>query len=151
MLPKKNPRKDLSKDSGLYFAIGLAFILFISWQAIEWKTYEKSGHAYEALKVEDNDPEEVPMVQIKPPPLPPSPPKIPDNIEVTDNDDDVIETKIGSTETDPEEIVEVKDVEVIDLYDDDPVPFAIIEEVPIYPGCEGVAKEDRRKCFQKNS
>ena len=148
MLPKKNPRKDLSKNSSLYFAIGLALILFISWQAIEWKTYEKTGYAYESLNVEDHDDSEVPIiVQIKTPP--PPPPKIPENIEVADNDDDVIETEIGSTETDPEEIVEVDDIEVEDEFDDDPVPFPIIEDVPIYPGCEGVAKEDRRKCFQQ--
>jgi len=29
------------------------------------------------------------------------------------------------------------------------IPFASIEEVPIFPGCERVAKSDRRKCFQE--
>ena len=39
---KKNPKADLTKNSNLYFAIGLAVILFISWRAIEWKTYDRS-------------------------------------------------------------------------------------------------------------
>ena len=29
------------------------------------------------------------------------------------------------------------------------VPFAIIEDVPIFPGCEGVPKSQRRDCFQE--
>ena len=53
MLPKKSPRIDLSKNSSLYFAIGLALIVFITWQAIEWKTYEKAG--YYELNIEDHD------------------------------------------------------------------------------------------------
>ena len=44
MKPKKNDRVDLRKNSSLYFVIGLSVILFISWQAIEWKTYDKSQY-----------------------------------------------------------------------------------------------------------
>ena len=29
------------------------------------------------------------------------------------------------------------------------VPFAIIEYVPLFPGCENVKKSERRKCFQE--
>jgi len=29
------------------------------------------------------------------------------------------------------------------------VPFAAIEDVPIFPGCEKVAKSERRNCFQQ--
>jgi len=28
------------------------------------------------------------------------------------------------------------------------VPFAVIEDVPVFPGCEKVAEAERRKCFQ---
>ena len=55
MQPKKNDKVDLSKNSGLYFAVGLALILFISWQAIEWKTYDKDLYGYEALNVDEED------------------------------------------------------------------------------------------------
>ena len=50
MQPKKNDKADLSKNSSLYFVIGLALILLISWQAIEWKTYDKDLYGYEALR-----------------------------------------------------------------------------------------------------
>ena len=58
---KKNPKADLSKNSSLYFAIGLALVLFISWRSIEWKTYEKTAFDYQALNVDDEDDEEVPI------------------------------------------------------------------------------------------
>ena len=146
---KKNPNADLTKNSSLYFVVGLAVVLFISWQAIEWKTYDKSGYGYEALNVDDDDDEEVPITeQLKTPPPPPPPPPAPEVLEVVEDEEEVEETIIESTETDQEEIVEVEDVEVEDDFDDVDVPFAVIEDVPIYPGCEKVAKSERRNCFQ---
>ena len=146
---KKNPNADLTKNSSLYFAVGLAVVLFISWQAIEWKTYDKSGYGYEALNVDDDDDEEVPITeQLKTPPPPPPPPPAPEVLEVVEDEEEVEETIIESTETNQEEIVEVEDVEVEDDFDDVDVPFAVIEDVPIYPGCEKVAKSERRNCFQ---
>lgn len=124
--------------------------MFISWQAIEWKTYDKSGYGYEALNVDDDDDEEVPITeQLKTPPPPPPPPPAPEVLEVVEDEEEVEETIIESTETDQEEIIEVEDVEVEEEFDDDPVPFAVIEDVPIYPGCENVAKSERRNCFQE--
>ena len=147
---KKNPKADLTKNSSLYFAIGLAVVLFISWQAIEWKTYEKTGYGYESLNVEDEDDEEVPITeQIKTPPPPPPPPPAPEVIEIVEDEEEVEETVIESTETDQEEIVEVEYIEVEDDFEDVDVPFAVIEDVPIFPGCESVAKSQRRACFQE--
>jgi len=146
---KKNPKADLTKNSSLYFAIGLAVVLFISWQAIEWKTYDKTGYGYESLNVEDEDDEEVPITeQIKTPP-PPPPPPAPEVIEIVEDEEEVEETVIESTETDQEEIVAVDDIEVEHDFEDIDVPFAVIEDVPIFPGCEKVAKSQRRACFQE--
>lgn len=143
---KKNPKADLTRNSSLYFAIGLCAILFISWQSIEWKTYKKS-YAYEALNIDDDDDEEVPITeQLKTPP-PPPPPPAPEIIEVVEDEEEVEETIIESTETDQEEIVE--EVEVMEEELDVDVPFAIIEDVPLFPGCERVPKSERRKCFQE--
>ena len=148
-LKKKNEKVDLTKNSSLYFVIGLATILFISWQAIEWKTYEKDLYGYEALNVDDEDDEEIPITeQLKtPPPPPPPPPPAPEVIEIVEDEEEVEETVIESTETDEDEIVEI--VEVEEEYDDVDVPFAVIEDVPIFPGCEKVSKSERRNCFQE--
>ena len=40
-------------------------------------------------------------------------------------------------------------MEVEEEFEDVDVPFAVIEDVPIYPGCERVAKSKRRDCFQE--
>ena len=81
MQRKKNPKSDLRKYSGLFLAAGLCLILFISWQAIEFKSYERQ-YDLESLNVEDDDDEEIPITeQIKTPP-PPPPPPAPEIIEV---------------------------------------------------------------------
>ena len=149
MQPKKNPNADHSKNSSLYFVIGLAVILLITWRAIEWKTYAKV-YAYEALNIDDDDDEDVPITeQLKTPPPPPPPPPAPEVIEIVEDEEEVEETVIESTETDQDEIVEIEEVEIEEEYDDVEVPFAVIEDVPIYPGCERVKKSERRSCFQE--
>ena len=126
----------------------MCLILFLTWQAIEWKSYDKSLYDYEALDVENDEDEETPITeQIKTPP--PPPPAAPVVIEIVEDEEDVEETVIESTETDEEEIIEVEDVEIEEEYDDVDVPFAVIEDVPIFPGCEKVKKSKRRDCFQE--
>jgi len=150
MQPKKNHKADLRKNSSLYFVIGLSVILFISWQAIEWKTYDKNQYDYESLNVEDDDDEEIPITeQLKtPPPPPPPPPPAPEVIEIVQDEEEVEETVIESTETSNDEIIEVDDVDIEEEDEDINIPFAIIEDVPIFPGCEKVSKDKRRDCFQ---
>ena len=147
MQPKKNPKVNLIKNSGLYFAIGLCLVLFASWQLVEWKTYDKSAIDIGILDVMDDEDEQVPLTeQLKTPP-PPPPPAAPQIIEVVEDEEEVEETVIESTETTQEEVIE--DVEVLEEEVDVDVPFAIIEDVPLFPGCERVKKSERRKCFQE--
>ena len=147
MRSKKNPKADLNKKSTFYFSIGLFIVLFVSWQAIEYKNYDDDGYGYIALDVDDDDDEEIPITeQLKTPP-PPPPPPAPEIIEVVEDEEEIEETIIESTETDQEEIVE--EVEVVEEDLDLDVPFAIIEDVPLYPGCERVPKSQRRSCFQE--
>ena len=148
MRSKKSTSADLNKKSSFYLAIGLFHVLFISWRAIEWKNYDDDGYGYVALDVDDDDDEEIPITeQLKTPP-PPPPPPAPEVIEIVEDEEEIEETIIESTETDQEEIVE--EVEVMEEELDIDVPFAIIEDVPLYPGCERVPKSQRRACFQSN-
>ncbi|KRO90182.1 MAG: energy transducer TonB, partial [Cryomorphaceae bacterium BACL29 MAG-121220-bin8] len=80
-------------------------------------------------------------------PPPPPPPPAPEIIEVVEDEKEIEETIIESTETDQEEIVE--EVEVMEEEMDIDIPFAIIEDVPLFPGCERVANSERRNCFQE--
>ena len=148
MEPKKNPKADLTKNSGLYFVIGLAIVMALVWGAFEWKTYDKTSEYDISLNVEDQLDEEVPMTeQIKTPP-PPPPPAAPEVIEVVEDEEEVEETVIESTETSQEEeVIEIEDVEVEEVEEIEDVPFAVIEDVPVYPGCEGAS--DKRACFNE--
>ncbi|QBA63310.1 energy transducer TonB [Muriicola soli] len=148
MEPKKNPKADLRKNSALYFVLGLFVVMLLVFIAFEWKTYDKVADYDISLNVEDALDEEVPMTeQIKTPP-PPPPPAAPEVIEVVEDEEEVEETVIESTETSQEEeIIEVEDVEVEEDDIDVDVPFAVIEDVPVFPGCEGAS--DKRACFNE--
>lgn len=150
MLPKKNPKVDLNKNSTTYFLLGLVLVLFLTWRAIELKTYERDIEL-DRLSVLEDEEEDVPITDMKitPPPPPPPPPPAPQVIEVVEDEEEVEETVIESTETDQEEIIEVEDVAIEDDFDEVDVPFAVIEDVPVFPGCERVAKSKRRDCFQE--
>ncbi len=148
MEPKKNPKADVGKNSSLYFVIGLAAVLALVYGAMEWKKYDKANDYDIALNVEDQLDEEVPMTeQIKTPP-PPPPPAAPEVIEVVEDEEEVEETVIESTETSQEEeVVEIEEVVVEEVEEDISVPFAVIEDVPVFPGCENAA--NKKDCFQE--
>ncbi len=151
MEPKKNPKADVSRRSMLFFQLGMVVMLFLAWQAIEWKSYDKSDNDYGQLDLGDELEEDVPLTQqFTPPPPPPPPPPAPEVIDVIEDEEDVEETIIESTETNQEEkIVEVKEIveEVVEEEIAD-VPFAVIENVPVYPGCEKEKGNDaKKKCM----
>ena len=93
---------------------------FANWDKAIESTF-KSIKDY-VSKSEDDD-EEIPITeQLK------TPPPAPEIIEIVEDEEEIEETIIESTETDQEEIV---------------------EEVPIFPGCERVKESKRSECFQE--
>ena len=146
---KKNPKADLTKNSGLYFVIGLAFILGLTYAAIEYRKYDPDNFDYVALDVDDDLDEDVPITEQLQAPPPPPPPPAPEIIEIVEDEKIVEETIIESTETDQEEIVEVKDVEVVEDPIDVDVPFAVIEDKPMFPECKSVPKAEQFNCFKE--
>ena len=150
MEPKKNPKADLSRRSMLFFQIGMIVMLFFAWQAIEFKTYDRSDLDSGLVDVGDELDEEIPITQqITPPPPPPPPPPAPEIIEVVEDEEEVEETIIESTETSQnEEIVEVEEIEEAVEEEIADVPFAVIENVPVYPGCESAGNNAaKKKCM----
>jgi protein TonB len=147
MEPKKNPKADLTKKSTLFLQLGLILVLLISYVAIEWKTYERTAYDAGQLNLGELEEEEIPITEIlNTPPPPPPPPPAPEVIEVVEDEEEVEETIIESTETHQEDIVEVR--EVVEAPKEEviaDVPFAVIENVPIYPGCESMKNNDQRK------
>lgn len=148
MESKKNPKADVSRNGSIYFAVGLALMLFLTYSSLNYKTFDKSDIDIGKLNLDDELDEEIPIIeQIIPPPPPPPPPAAPEVIEVVEDEEEVEETVIESTETDQEEEIEVEEIEVEEVYEDVEVPFAVIENVPEYPGCERGTNAEKRKCM----
>ena len=155
MKPKKNPSADIGRNSSLYFMIGLSAVLFVIWQSFEIKTYEKTSEVLDVVQVIDNMDEDVPMTQTVMTTPPPPPPKAPAVIEIIEDVEDIEETLIESTETNQDTFIEdaivrVDDVVVEEEEEEIIVPFAVIENAPIFPGCETCpTEEERRSCFNQ--
>lgn len=149
MEPKKNLSADVRRNSSIYFAVGLALMLLITNYSINYKTYDKEAIDIGQLSMDELDEEEIPITeQIQTPPPPPPPPAAPEVIEVVEDEEEIEETVIESTETtEEEEIVEVEEVEVEEVEEDIEVPFAVIENVPIFPGCEKGNNDKKKKCM----
>lgn len=152
MEPKKNPKANVGRNSSLYFAIGLALMLFLANFAINYRTYEKKAIDIGVVEMEEEVEEEIPLTQqIQVPPPPPPPPAAPEVIEIVEDDEVVEETVIEDTEVDEEtEIVEVEEIEVEEAVEEDiEVPFAVIENVPVFPGCEKGSNTAKKKCMSQ--
>lgn len=157
---KKNPRKQLEKFSTVFMQLGLVLALFIVYTVMEYQTkveqpvaevLENTSDYYE---IDDNRPVIFKRVEVKQPQQQPvQKPVINDlsKAEVIDNDEEkVIETVIDKPTDIQPQIVDVDKLdEVIDdePIDDSDVPFTIIEDAPVFKGCEGLSKEANKKCF----
>ena len=154
MQVKKNPNVEVGRNSSLYFAIGLNIMLFLTWQALEYKTYDKEEIAVDIINVEEDIEEEIPIIDINMPPPPPPPAVVTETVQVVEDTEEIEETIIESTEINQNDIVEaplidVSDVVVEEVEEEVIVPFAIIEEVPVFPGCESVSKAEKKACFER--
>lgn len=149
---KKNPKSNLENYSKLFMQLGLVLALFVTYVAIENKTYDKEyGDLGVADMASDVD-EETIELQIEPPKPQPKtpPPPTPEKIEVVEDEKEIEETVLESTETDESEAVEVEEIVEVEEEEEvvEDVPFAIIEEVPVFPGCSGT-KAQKKLCLNK--
>jgi protein TonB len=146
---KKNPKADLENYNKQFMLLGLALALLVIYIGIEWKSFDRTvadlGLANTELEEEIDIPITEHIQEVKPPP---PPPPAPEKIEIVEDEAEVEETVLESTETDETEVVEVQEIEEVveeeEIIDD--VPFAIIENVPVYPGCKGT-NDQKKKCM----
>jgi len=153
---KKSDTANLENYTKLFRVLGLVLTLLVAYFAIESKVYERSINGLEIIASTNIDDEEealeIEIEQITPPPPPPQN-AAPELIEVVDDIVDVEETVLESTETDQFESVEVFDIVEVEEEEEEfieDVPFAIIEDVPVYPGCEKrKGKKAKKDCLNK--
>ena len=146
---KKNPKSNLENFSKIFMQIGLVLALFVTYVAIEKKTYDKiygnlgSFNMNQELEEEIPITEKIEQVQPKTPP-----PPAPEKIEIVENEKEIEETVLESTETDQtEKVVVIVEMEEEEEVVED-VNFMIIEDVPTYPGCSG-NNQERKDCFSR--
>lgn len=163
MEPKKNPKIDAGRNSSLYFSLGLICALSLSFVVLqtEFKASEFAVCRYDPIEEPDflfESPieKEINIInsQVKKTQL------ITENINIVD---DIVESdKNEPTPTienvepgvddgvDQPQIVEARQIQTaIDKPDDTEVGFVFVEDVPIFPGCEKLPKDQHRACFEK--
>ncbi len=154
---KKNPNVDPKRNSSLYFLVGLTAVLMLTYVSLEMKSQDPIEETVE-IGVADNmivDEEEVILTMPPAQKLPPPPPPAPEVIQIVDNKQVLEEKKIETTEVNENKAVVVTQASSYGEEGgtaeelDEEVPFAVIEDVPVFPGCEGVAKNKRLECFME--
>nr|WP_315126311.1 energy transducer TonB [uncultured Capnocytophaga sp.] len=158
MQPKKNPKADLAKSSGLFFAIGFAIVSGLTLWGFEAKVYDKGaqgGRESSVDKVLDESQENFVMEapDTPPPPPPPPPPAVVEEVEVVDNKADIKDTNFAGNETTKEEkvaqVADIKTPEPVSEPEID-VPFTIIEDKPMFEACKNQPKDKQFQCFKEN-
>lgn len=149
MEAKKKEHLKLEKQSGLYFAIGIALILGLVYTALEWKTFNTEPVYLGQLSQPDDLPDEqAPFIK---PPEPPKPKPLqsPPIIKIIDDTSDKDDTLFDIPEPDADlAIPEVSDIpDFVEEPIDEEIIFINVEEKPIFPGCEGAS--DKYACFQE--
>ncbi|MGS2727073.1 energy transducer TonB [Psychroserpens sp. BH13MA-6] len=156
MKAKKNPNVEVGRNSSLYFAIGLNLMLFSTYLLFEHKFYDSDTSVTEIVQVDDFADEDIEIINLNvpPPPPPAAPAVVPEDIKIVEDMIEVQETVIESSEIGQSDViadvVSVEEVVVEEVEEDIEVPFSVIEDIPVFPGCEKGTKAEKRACFEKS-
>ena len=134
MEPKKNPKIDLSRQSGLFLNVGMAASLFLVIVAFEWRSYDDTG----LMDLGNVDDEFEDIIDIPPTEQPPPPPpkvQVPEIIEVPDEEEieEEIEVELDVEVTEETVVEEIVFEEAPEEENVDEV-FTIVEESATFPG-----------------
>jgi protein TonB len=156
---KKLPTKQLEKFSTIFTQLGLVLVLFIVYVILEHETPERilaisNPESVEIVSISFDQPYEFtrepkPKQQIQ---LQPTNLFIPDG-KINKGDNDIKETIIDLPEEDAPIQLDIDTVvtvdEPVDKEPEETVPFILIENAPVFKGCEGLSKQENKKCFDK--
>ncbi|MFT4610950.1 MAG: protein TonB [Glaciecola sp.] len=146
---KKNPEINVSRNSSLFFAIGLNLMLLSTYLVLEYKSYKTDDLVLETLNLDAYVEEDIEIINLNTPlPSPPPLATVPEDIKVVEDIVEIEETVIESSEMDQTDII-ADVVKVEEVEEDIEVPFSVIENIPVFPGCENKSKAEQRKCFEK--
>ena len=132
MEKKKTDRANLELRKSTYYRVGLIIALALTIFGFEYRTYEKVRASRELI-VDEVEEEEIPITEReeKPPPPPPPPPPV---IEIVEDEIVVEEVEIVEVEVDEDTEIEIQEIEIIEEEEAEPEIFAVVEEMPSFPG-----------------
>jgi len=175
MLLKKQ-KSNLNNNSKLFFLLGLVYALVVVnfllelWTPATQTKYDFETDVYELYESHDipdmavrNEVKikvnvissDVQITSIKPTAGSISNPTY-ENIEIVSNESKITESVIETSEVGERDAIQVegiyyKDIDEIEIEEEviEDVPFIVIEQVPVFPGCKG-NKRELRKCLEES-
>ena len=138
---KKSPKADLEGNKLTWVLIGYVLILAAVFVAFEWTERDKKVTTDTGIVEPIFEEEMIPITEQEEPkqaPPPPEAPKVEEVLQIAENDAEVEETTIKSSEDD-NEAVEIKYVEPV-VEEEEPVEeeiFQVVENMPEFPGGMG--------------
>ncbi|WP_044626495.1 energy transducer TonB [Neotamlana nanhaiensis] len=158
----KKPQKhyaNLQKNTTLYFQIGLIVCLLASFGLLEMNFKTETPQVgdlllpddYTEIAIENFKVYQTPQAETKPQTKQQT--LFIEDYEEVENDfvkeefEDVITAEEFTTSDEP---IDPSDIVLEEIIDDTPIPVNFIQNVPIFPGCEGeVTNQGRKKCMEK--
>jgi len=133
MEPRKYPEADIRKKTDIYFMVGLAVALGITYAAFSFTTSDQVDNSMLMVEQIEEVEEMTDITRQEQPPPPPPPP--PQTIEVIEDDSEVEEAEIEDTEIDQETVIEPiqEQIEVVEQTKEQEV-FMVVEDMPEFPG-----------------
>jgi len=142
---KKNPKANLDTYSKLFIQLGLALALFVCYLTIEYQTTTTTFKDRAIFALNGDVEQDIPQTIRKEKKVKPIPKKIIEKIKIIDNKDKSVEDLIKPEVIDAP-VLDPKDIIVIDEPTDeiDDIPYILVENAPVYPGCESLAKPQQK-------
>lgn len=159
---KKSPRKKIEEFSNVFIQLGLVLGLFVAFVSLEHKTEKTTAindnvepikKTYTISKIPPAFVVERPQKKVSKQQLVKKQPVILNKIEKIKNEKKHIDKVIlkpadnEKKRVTPDDIIEADEPEIIKKIK--PVNIAVVEEIPVFAGCEGLTKIETRKCFDK--
>lgn len=152
---KKSPKADLERHKFVFRLIGASIALMLTITVFQWKSFTDIK-THDIVTTSDYDMEELPPILYitddRKPVKPKSekvdktkPPKEPQKMKrliAVSN-----QTIVPDAEKDwgiPDHIGKTDPLEKLE-----PVPYVLVESMPVFPGCEGLKGDDLKACFEQ--
>ena len=135
MEPKKNPKYDLTRYSGLFLEVGLVVAISAVLFALNYSVQKKNTAVFGKLETVVAEEGIIPITRQQTETPPPEIPKVAEVIHIVDDDVD-IEDDADIEDIEPDQETDVIVVERQEEEEDEDEIFIIVDEIPEFPGGE---------------